>query len=213
MAATLDQLSGGRVVLGIGAGWQPNEHAAYGLALPAVRERLDALDEACGVITSLLSQRRSTVVGRSYRVVDAPCEPHPVQRRLPLLVGGGGERRTLRVAARYADVWHTWAGPETFSSKSAVLDGHCEEVGRDPDEVDRATGGTVDVGSRPRRGSGAGRADVQGTADEVVAQLLELRGRGVDEFIVRDHAANVRLDDMLRQIDVLSDAVVPMLDP
>jgi F420-dependent oxidoreductase-like protein len=205
MAATLDQVSGGRVVLGIGAGWQPNEHAAYGLTLPAVGERIQALDEACHVIRLLLSQRRSTAAGRTYRLADAPCEPKPVQRRLPLLVGGGGERLTLRVAARHADVWHAWADPEVFFAKSAVLDRHCEEVGRDPGEVDRATGGTVAVGAR--HGHGNLQADLHGTAEEVAVRLLELGSRGVDEFIVRDDAANVGVHQALQQIGILAEAM------
>jgi alkanesulfonate monooxygenase SsuD/methylene tetrahydromethanopterin reductase-like flavin-dependent oxidoreductase (luciferase family) len=89
MAATLDQISGGRLVLGVGAGWQPNEHAAYGLALPPAPVRIEWLDEACRVIRLLLRQRRSTAAGRAYQLTDAPCEPTPLQPRLPLLVGGG----------------------------------------------------------------------------------------------------------------------------
>jgi alkanesulfonate monooxygenase SsuD/methylene tetrahydromethanopterin reductase-like flavin-dependent oxidoreductase (luciferase family) len=83
MAATLDQVSRGRVVLGLGAGWQPNEHVAYGISLPAARERMEALDEACAVIRSLLDQRRSTTTGAVYRLRDAPCDPKPLQPRLP----------------------------------------------------------------------------------------------------------------------------------
>ena len=87
MAATLDQISGGRLVLGIGAGWQPNEHAAYGIALAPIGERVAALDEACTVLRSLLDQRRSTFDGAFYRLRDAPCDPKPAGR-VPLLVAG-----------------------------------------------------------------------------------------------------------------------------
>jgi alkanesulfonate monooxygenase SsuD/methylene tetrahydromethanopterin reductase-like flavin-dependent oxidoreductase (luciferase family) len=163
MAATLDQVSGGRVVLGIGAGWQPNEHTAYGLGLPAIGDRIDALDEACAVIRSLLDRPRSTVAGAAYRLTDAPCDPKPLQSRLPLLVGGGGERRTLAVAARHADVWHTWADPASFRHKNIVLDRHCEAVGRDPGGIARATGGTVTVWSGRRPGPAAAQATLPGT--------------------------------------------------
>jgi alkanesulfonate monooxygenase SsuD/methylene tetrahydromethanopterin reductase-like flavin-dependent oxidoreductase (luciferase family) len=159
------------------------------------------------VIRLLLSQRRSTAAGTAYRLADAPCEPKPVQRRLPLLVGGGGERLTLRVAARHADVWHAWADPEVFLSKSAILDRHCEELGRDPGEIDRATGGTVAVGPRHRHGRGDLQADLRGTVDEVVVRLLELGSRGVDEFIVRDDAANVGVHEALQQIGILAEAM------
>lgn len=209
MAAALDQVSGGRVVLGVGAGWQPNEHAAYGLTLPGVRDRIEALDEACRVIRSLLSKRRSTLVGPAYQLTDAPCDPKPVQRWLPLLVGGGGERLTLKVAARHADVWHAWAGPELFRHKNAILDRRCQDVGRDPYEVDRATGGTVSVVPRHRRRPGKVEGDVHGTADEVLARLLEFRSLGVDEFIVRDDAANVSVEESLDQVAVLTEAVLP----
>jgi len=211
MAATLDQVTGGRVVLGIGAGWQVNEHAAYGLPLPGARERIEALDEACGVIRSLLSRRRTTLGGQAYRLTDAPCEPKPVQGPLPLLVGGGGERLTLKVAARHADVWHAWADPDLFRHKSAVLDRHCEQVGRDPDEVARATGATVSVRSRHHRRRYDADGGVHATADEVVARLLEFRSCGVDEFIVRDDAANMGVEESLDQLDALTDAVVPRL--
>lgn len=98
MAATLDQVSPGRLVLGLGAGWQANEYAAYGIALPALRDRVAILGEACAVIRSLLDSRRSTMNGEYYRLTDAPCDPKPVSR-IGLLVGGGG-LGVMRVAAR-----------------------------------------------------------------------------------------------------------------
>jgi alkanesulfonate monooxygenase SsuD/methylene tetrahydromethanopterin reductase-like flavin-dependent oxidoreductase (luciferase family) len=150
MAATLDQISSGRVVLGVGAGWQPNEHIAYGIPLPDAVKRIAALEEACAVLRTLLDEDRSTISGATYRLLDAPCDPKPVQARLPLLVGGGGEQLTMRVAARYADVWHTWADPLSFVRKHAVLDRHCLGVGRDPADIARATGGTVAVSPTPR---------------------------------------------------------------
>lgn len=209
MAATLDQVSAGRVVLGIGAGWQPNEHAAYGIPLPAARERIAALDEACAVIRSLLDQRRSSLDGAAYQLRDAPCNPKPPSR-LPLLVGGGG-RRTLQVAARHADVWHTWASPAEFASKNAVLDRLCRVIGRCPGEVARATGGTVSVQAARGRDRTPGLDDVHGTPDAVVSQLLEFCDAGAGEFIVRDDAANVPIGPALTQIDTLTQAVLPRL--
>ncbi|MFZ0325446.1 MAG: TIGR03560 family F420-dependent LLM class oxidoreductase [Actinomycetes bacterium] len=211
MAASLDQVSGGRVVLGVGAGWQPNEHAAYGLSLPSAHERIDALDEACGVIRSLLDQSRSTTNGATYQLVDAPCDPKPVQPRLPLLVGGGGERRTLKVAARHADVWHAWADPEQLARKNAILDAHCEDVGRNPGDIARATGGTVDLWSRAKARVNGDDCEVQGSAEEVLGRLLEFADSGADEFIVRDDAARVPVGEACAQIDLLTDAVIPRL--
>jgi F420-dependent oxidoreductase-like protein len=208
MAATLDQVSRGRVLLGLGAGWQPNEHAAYGLPLPAARNRIEALDEACAVIRSLLDQRRSTTTGAMYRLHDAPCDPKPLQPRLPLLIGGDGQR-TLQVAARHADVWHTWADPAVLSRKNAVLDRYCRDLGRDPADIARATGGTVAVWSAPGSRAAAGN-DVQGTTAEVLSWLLAFRDAGAGEFIVRDDAA-VPAGRALTQIDILTEAVLPGL--
>ncbi|HVN50557.1 MAG TPA: TIGR03560 family F420-dependent LLM class oxidoreductase, partial [Acidimicrobiales bacterium] len=108
MAAGVDQISGGRFLLGLGAGWQENEHEAYGLEFGTVRSRLDRLDEACAIVTSLLRDDRTTFDGEHYRLRDAPLDPKPVQPKLPLLIGGRGERRTMRIAARYADEWNAW---------------------------------------------------------------------------------------------------------
>ena len=117
IAAAIDNFSGGRLVLGIGAGWQLNEHASYGIELGPLRERLDRFEEACEVITSLLRERRTTFVGDYYRVHDAPNQPPPRQRPLPLLIGGGGELRTMRIAARFADEWNFWSTPDVLAHK------------------------------------------------------------------------------------------------
>jgi alkanesulfonate monooxygenase SsuD/methylene tetrahydromethanopterin reductase-like flavin-dependent oxidoreductase (luciferase family) len=209
MAATLDRISDGRVVLGIGAGWQPNEHVAYGIPLPGPAERIDALDEACTVLRMLLDDGRCTFSGETYQLRDATCEPPPVQDRLPLLVGGGGEGRTMRVAARHADVWHCWADPPTFAAKHAVLDQHCVTVGRDPGEISRATGGTVSILREcDARNADPAEDDVVGTIPRVVETLLEFRAAGADEFIVRDRAST-SLDSTMRLIDDLARHALP----
>ena len=125
----MDQISQGRLVLGIGADWQPNEHAAYGIPLPAARDRVSALGEACAVIRSRLDQQPSAArrTGRTGSR-ERRGGPEP-PARLPLLVGGGG-RAVMRVAARHADVWHTWADPAEFARKNAALDAMCAEAGR-----------------------------------------------------------------------------------
>src|SRR4029077_10059885 len=125
--------------------------------------------------------------------------PKPISR-VPLLVGGGG-RRVLEVAARHADVWHAWATPADFARKSAELDGLCHDFGRLAGEVARASGGTVSVGSRQGGDLSADLRDVQGTPDEVLAQLLTFSDAGVGEFIVRDDAANVPVEQALAEID------------
>ena len=108
IAATVDNISGGRLVLGLGAGWQENEHRAYGLDFDTLGGRSKRMEEACQVIKALFTNRRSDYDGRYYQLVDAPLEPKPVQDPLPLLIGGGGEKVTLRITAQYADEWHVW---------------------------------------------------------------------------------------------------------
>jgi len=206
MAATLDQVSGGRVVLGIGAGWQPNEHMAYGIPLPPASSRIVALDEACAVIRGLLDHDRSSFDGSAYRLRDAACDPKP-RSRIPLLVGGGGHR-VQQVAARHADVWHAWGTPTEFARNNAALDGLCQDIGRPVGDLARASGGTVAVQSGSGGVPAFGQQDVQGTPEQVLSQLLAFRDAGADEFIVRDDAANVPTERALTQIDILTSAVL-----
>lgn len=189
-AVTIDHISNGRVVLGLGAGWQVNEHAVYGIDLPAPKERVDRLEEACAVISSLLREPRTTVTGRWYRVTDAPCEPKPVGP-LPLLVGGAGEKRTLPVAARFADEWNAWTTPDVFEHKSRLLDGYCADIGRDPGAIQRSTQAMVFLSKDESwlarfRDQGPGRPVLVGTPPEVVDQVGAYQAAGVDELIVPD---------------------------
>jgi F420-dependent oxidoreductase-like protein len=137
MASTLDIVSGGRLELGIGAGWNEEESGAYGIALGTPAERSDRFEEACAVIVGLLSQETTTLDGRYYQLSDARNEPKPLQRpHPPLCIGGSGERRTLRTAARFAQHWNFVGGtPEEFARKRAVLHAHCADLGRDPNEI------------------------------------------------------------------------------
>jgi len=136
-ATTIDHISGGRMVLGIGAGWQVNEHEAYGIPLGTVRERMAWFEEACQVLTSLLSQETTTFDGSYYQLKDARNEPKgPQQPHPPICIGGSGEKRTLRITAKYADHWNFVGGPpEEFARKRDVLASHCADLGRDPKEI------------------------------------------------------------------------------
>ena len=137
MAATLDVVSGGRLELGLGAGWNEEECAAYGIDLPPLKERFDRFDEACDIILSLLANETTDYDGKHYRLTAARCEPKPVQRpHPPLCIGGGGEKRTLRTVARLAQHWNIpGGGAEVFKRKRDVLAEHCADVGRDPAEI------------------------------------------------------------------------------
>jgi F420-dependent oxidoreductase-like protein len=139
MATNVDIISNGRLICGIGAGWQENEHEAYGIPFYTVGERLARLDEACEVLKRLWTEKKATWKGKYYALDDAPLEPKPVQRPYPeLMVGGGGEKVTLKIAAKHADHWNTWGGPATLAAKGKILDGHCATVGRDPKQILRS---------------------------------------------------------------------------
>ena len=137
MAATLDIISGGRLELGIGAGWNEQESGAYGIELGTPRQRSDRLEEACQVLIGLLSQETTTFKGEYYQIAEARNEPKGLQQpHPPICIGGSGERRTLRTAARYAQHWNFVGGtPEQFVHKREILHAHCEEIGRNPEEI------------------------------------------------------------------------------
>lgn len=142
MAATVDQLSGGRLEMGIGAAWAEREFASLGIPMPARGERIDRLDEACDVLKLLWTEDVANYGGRFYQLRGAISEPKPVQRpHPPIWIGGSGERKTLRVAAKHADVWNIPGGdPAEAARLSGVLDAHCEAVGRDPATIRRSVG-------------------------------------------------------------------------
>ena len=137
MAATIDHISGGRLELGIGGAWYELEHNQYGIPFPPIGQRLAMMGEAAQIIKSLWTQERTTFSGRHYELTDAMAEPKPLQRpRIPLWIGGSGEKVTLRWVAREADGWNTFLSPlEEFDHKLEVLAGHCADVGRDPSEI------------------------------------------------------------------------------
>ncbi|MDO8732569.1 MAG: LLM class F420-dependent oxidoreductase [Actinomycetota bacterium] len=134
---TLDVISGGRAILGLGAAWDVDEHAAYGIEFPGTGERFDRLDEALNICKSLMRDGHATFAGEHYSVADAYNTPRPIRASIPILVGGGGEKRTLDLVARYADACNVFGDAETVRHKFAVLKEHCERVGRDYSEISR----------------------------------------------------------------------------
>jgi F420-dependent oxidoreductase-like protein len=137
MVAALDIISNGRLELGIGAGWNEEESGAYGIELGSIKGRFDRFEEACQVLTSLLSKETTDFDGRYYQLKGARNEPKGPQRpHPPICIGGSGEKRTLRITARYAQHWNFAGGPpEVFAHKRAVLSAHCADIGRDPKEI------------------------------------------------------------------------------
>ncbi len=213
MAATLDHISDGRLILGMGAGWQVNEHAAYGIDLPAPRELLDRFEETCAVLTSLLSQPRTTFHGTHITITDAPCDPKPLQQPLPLLIGGRGEKRTMRIAATYADIWNAWTSPDTLRHKQQVLNAHCADIGRDPSLISRSTQAMVELTDRPTSSPmdlDSRLPRITGTVEQVTEVLREYADAGADEFLIPDFDARP-LDEHLDMLEVLRREVAPAL--
>jgi F420-dependent oxidoreductase-like protein len=190
MAATVDHISGGRFTLGIGAGWQENEHQQYGIPLPPVRERVGRFEEAVTIIRKLLHEPVTTFIGRYYAVEDALCEPKPVQEALPIMIGAQGEQRMLGLVAALADQWNTWGLPDVIRHKSAVLDQHCERLGRDPGAIARTAQAllfvTDDEAAADRLVGGVRMPAYGGPPDRIAATVAEYAKFGLDELIVPD---------------------------
>jgi F420-dependent oxidoreductase-like protein len=191
VAAAVDQVSGGRVVLGLGAGWQRNEHTKYGIEFSDITGRMDRLEEACHVIRALTTEERATWEGRYYHLEDAPMNPKPVQQPLPLLVGGAGERRTMRIAAKFADEWNCWGTPDTIAAKCQVLDQRCEEIGRDPRTLSRSAQAIVLLGDdeewvATRRSEPQAMPTLIGMPAQLVDELAAYQQAGLDELVVPD---------------------------
>jgi probable F420-dependent oxidoreductase len=205
-AATVDQVSDGRLVLGVGAGWQENEHAQYGIELPPAGARVARFGEYCTVLRSLLRQERTTFEGTWFSVRDAVCEPKPVQEPLPLLIGGKGDRM-LGITARHGDGWNMWSLPPAFAERGAALDRACAAIDRDPRTIHRSTQALVrltDDESAARRfvDAVAPRAAVAGTPAQIAETVAAWREAGVDEVIVPDFTlgAGARRLDALDQL-------------
>jgi len=189
MAATVDHISGGRFTLGLGAGWQVNEHEQYGITLPPVGERVSRFAEALEIIAGLLRQPTTTLAGKHYTVTDALCEPKPVQDPLPILVGASGDRM-LRIVARHADAWNTWGVPDHIAERSATLTRACEAAGRDPGAIARAAQALVffvdDDEEADRLVESVPRAAIAGRPERLRDVMAAYAEAGLDEFIVPD---------------------------
>ena len=144
MAATLDHITGGRLIMGIGAAWFELEHNAYGIPFQTTAQRIHRLDEAAEIIKRLWTEKQVTFEGRYYQLKDAYCEPKPLQQPRPrIMIGGSGEKLMLRVIARRADIWNTFGSPELFRHKIEVLREHCAAVDRNFDGIEVSWAGAA----------------------------------------------------------------------
>ena len=214
MAAQVDIISKGRLVLGLGAGWQINEHGAYDIDFHTVGGRLRRLEESVQIVRSLLDNDRTDFSGKYYEIKDAPLEPKPIQEHLPILIGGGGEKVTLRITAEHADEWNVWGSPSVLEAKGKILETHCESVGRDPHEITRSAQALFMVSKdkttiTAARESGGGRV-LAGTPDEIVEIIGQYEAAGVDELIIPNfnmgstdqvlETYNLWMDDIISQV-------------
>jgi len=200
MGKTLDHSSDGRLIMGIGAGWFELEHISYDIPFYTTGERIRRLDEAVEIIKRLWTEKLVSFKGKYYEIKDAYCEPKPLQKPYPpIMIGGAGEKLTLRVVAKHADIWNTFGSPEAFRQKIAILKEHCEAVGRDINDIEISWAGATRIAESPaerdevirkvaarfgRPPEEVGPGLLMGTADEIRERIRKLIDVGVTHFII-----------------------------
>jgi alkanesulfonate monooxygenase SsuD/methylene tetrahydromethanopterin reductase-like flavin-dependent oxidoreductase (luciferase family) len=199
MAATLDNITGGRVILSIGAGWHADEFRGYGYDFGSLGSRSRRLEEAARIIKLLWSEEKPSFDGKYYSIDGAFCNPKPIQDPLPLMIAGGGEKRTLRTAALYGDMtnYSAWIGsPEAFAEKTDVLYKHCDRLGRDPDEITKTWAAFVYINedddsawevaykNHPKERWENNGGGLVGSPETIKGRIEEYREVGVDYFIL-----------------------------
>lgn len=199
-AVTIDHVSGGRLDLGLGCGWSQAEFEAFGIPFLPIKDRLDQLEESAQIIRSLFDNEQTTFRGKHFTITDAYCNPKPLQERPRLWLGGGGERRFLRLVARYGDAWNTaFVGPDVYAHKNRVLGDWCEKERRDPRSVLRAVnlGLAMSADEAPAKRKRSGLEQqfgaflpmvepgmLIGTPQQVIDRIGEYRRAGAEWVIV-----------------------------
>jgi F420-dependent oxidoreductase-like protein len=219
-ATTVDHISGGRLIFGIGAGWHEYESQSFGLNMPSIKERMDRLDEAANLVKLLWTEDRPSFSGKYYSLDRPPYNPpNASQPHPPILIGGGGEKRTLRIVAKYADVANVQGTPEEVAHKFGVLDEHCRAVGRDPAEIKRTIQVPMwlsdddDFKQRVAQGMAAARGGspedavksvLLGSVDELKQQVQAYKDVGVEEMYLAQWPAT-RMESLRK----FSESVIP----
>ena len=214
-ATTVDHLSGGRAVLGIGAGWQVNEHACAGIELPPPGLRVDRFAEAIEMIHGVLANRRTTTDGTWFRATDLPFQPKPVQARLPIVVGTGSPRMA-RLTARFADEWNTWGNPTELQRRIEIFDAACEREGRDPKSVYRSAQALIFITDDPAVAAkiterAPDDRSLVGNLDQLTEIIATYAAAGIDEFIVPDFTLGATHSERLESHEKLHAHVVAAL--
>ena len=216
IGASLDVLSNGRLFMGIGAAWNVDEATAYGIPFPPVKERMQRLEEAVQIISKMWTEELTTFNGRFYQLRDAYCNPKPIQKpHPPIMIGGSGERRTLKLVAKYGDACNLFGSVETVKKKFEVLRDHCRSVGRDYDSILKTKLGHVIIDKDKEKVTEAVRGipedrlreyTIYGTPDEVRKQIEALGEAGLEYLIV-----NLEPGRELQALDLFASEVVKKL--
>jgi F420-dependent oxidoreductase-like protein len=216
IGATLDVLSKGRLFKGIGAAWNLDEATAYGISFPPVRERMQRLEEAVQIIRKMWTEESATFSGKFYQVRNAYCNPKPIQKpRPPILIGGSGEQRTLKIVAKYGDACNLFGSVETVKKKLGVLREHCRSVGRDYDSIVKSKLGHIVISKDKQKVTEAIKGlpedrrqeyAIYGTPEEVRRHVEAFRDAGVEYLIV-----NLEADRELEALELFANEVVKKL--
>jgi alkanesulfonate monooxygenase SsuD/methylene tetrahydromethanopterin reductase-like flavin-dependent oxidoreductase (luciferase family) len=186
MFATLDWLTGGKIIAGIGAGWKEDEYHSYGWPFPSASTRIEQLEEVVQIFRAMWSNSPASFEGAHYTINEAYCEPLPVPHP-PLLIAGGGEKLTLKVVAKYADWMNVpFVDADTYKNKLAVLKGHCDDIGRDYEEIKKTYYAFVSIKEEEEESRDrTGLHFVQGTPDSVEKEFKEFINLGVEHFMIK----------------------------
>jgi F420-dependent oxidoreductase-like protein len=217
IGASLDVLSKGRLFMGIGAAWNEDEARAYGIPFPPITERFRRLEEAVRIIRRMWTEERATVEGKFYSIRDAYCNPEPIQKpHPPIMIGGSGERETLKLVAKYADACNIFGSPETVKRKLKILRDHCQAVGRDYDSILKTRLGRVMIDKSREIIEKRAAKTLQmmpesrrreflayGSPEDIKRQIEEVRDAGIDYYIV-----NLEADREFEALDTFGKEVV-----
>jgi len=212
-AATIDHLSGGRFTLGMGAGWQINEHHAYGIELEAPAARVSRFEESIQIVRSLLDNEHTDFEGDFYQFINAPADPKPIQAKLPIVVGTGGPRM-LRITARHAQEWNTWGAPEMANDRRQAYNTACEAVGVDPASLHTSVQAmfflTEDADKIAKIKAGeTGERAIAGSTAQIIDQIGQFAELGFDEVIVPDFTLGATREERFAAYEMFTTDIVP----
>ena len=212
-AATIDHLSNGRFTLGLGAGWQINEHHAYGIDLEAPGARVSRFEESIQIVRSLLDNEHTDFAGDFYNFTNAPCDPKPVQAKLPILVGTGSPRM-CRITARHAQEWNTWGAPEMASGRRETYTAACEAVDVDPSSLHTSVQAmfflTDDADKVAKIKAGdTGERSIAGSVAQITDEIAKFAELGFDEIIVPDFTLGATRQERFDAYEQFTAEVVP----